>query len=140
MGFISCMKLRAKHGVDVRIYRDEFDASRLAVGDTVAFNIVFGGRLNCPKSHPWATDVERSDLPEDAAEECAGDATPVKPGRKRTTSDKSEDAGDLQPVTKAASGDPQSVTKAAGTSPTDVVKPKPMLETLKSLRGEVPKE
>mmetsp|Transcript_8660 Transcript_8660/g.19808 ORF Transcript_8660/g.19808 Transcript_8660/m.19808 type:complete len:250 (+) Transcript_8660:128-877(+) len=59
MGFITCDVLRAKHGVDVRVYRDEYEAAGLQVADAVAFHVSLGGRPGCPKNHPWASGVSK---------------------------------------------------------------------------------
>mmetsp|Transcript_55520 Transcript_55520/g.119836 ORF Transcript_55520/g.119836 Transcript_55520/m.119836 type:complete len:253 (-) Transcript_55520:209-967(-) len=63
MGFITCGPMREKHGVDVRVYREEFEGAALAVGDHCTFHAVLGGRPNCSRNHPWATDVKRLDSP-----------------------------------------------------------------------------
>lgn len=130
MGFISCARLRAKHGVDVRIYRDEYEAAHLRVGDSVAFHTVFGGRLNCPKNHPWATDVRKSDIPEeDAALDEEEEAEPLtaKPAPKSER--------------RELRADPPSAPPGGGdrSLPASTKKPMATLETLKSLKGDAPK-
>lgn len=60
MGFISCGPLKERHGVDVRVFREEVEAEgrpRLQVGDAVRFHVVLGGRALCRADHPWATEV-----------------------------------------------------------------------------------
>eukprot|EP00418_Pyrodinium_bahamense_P014348 CAMPEP_0179109370 /NCGR_PEP_ID=MMETSP0796-20121207/50992_1 /TAXON_ID=73915 /ORGANISM="Pyrodinium bahamense, Strain pbaha01" /LENGTH=264 /DNA_ID=CAMNT_0020807473 /DNA_START=60 /DNA_END=854 /DNA_ORIENTATION=+ len=59
MGFIACGALREKYGVDVRFYREEYEAASLSVGDAVAFHIALGGRPGCPKNQPWASGIAR---------------------------------------------------------------------------------
>lgn len=57
MGFITCEDTRKLHNVDVRIFRDEFDAAGVQVGDEVYFRISLSGRVGCPRNQPWATGV-----------------------------------------------------------------------------------
>jgi len=57
MGFIRCDRTREMYNVDVRVYRTEYQAANLSVGAAVSFHTLRGGRPNCPKGQPWATDV-----------------------------------------------------------------------------------
>jgi len=63
MGFISCDALKEKHGVDVRVFREEVEEKKLQVGDHVEFHIVLGGRPLCRADHPWATQVVKVEAP-----------------------------------------------------------------------------
>eukprot|EP00928_Gymnodinium_smaydae_P012956 TRINITY_DN14731_c0_g1_i1.p1 TRINITY_DN14731_c0_g1~~TRINITY_DN14731_c0_g1_i1.p1 ORF type:complete len:318 (-),score=60.70 TRINITY_DN14731_c0_g1_i1:117-1070(-) len=59
MGFLACTRTREKYNCDIRIYREEYEAAGLSVGACVSFHTAFGGRPNCPKGQPWATQVQR---------------------------------------------------------------------------------
>lgn len=67
IGFITCEATHARHGVDVRVFRDEYEAASLEVGDAISFYTVLGGRPGCPRSQPWATSIRKEEAASQAA-------------------------------------------------------------------------
>lgn len=105
MGFIVCDETRALYNVDVRIFRDEFESSGLKVGEGVAFNTVLGGRANCPRNHPWATNVERTKAAEEVASAAAGEvaaSTGTPPAAATEPGDDVETVEDDEPARPAS--------------------------------------
>lgn len=114
MGFVVCDETRALYNVDVRIFRDEFEGAELKVGEGVSFNTVLGGRANCPRNHPWATNVERTRGAEEVAAAMAGEVAA---------------SSETTPATAAEPGDYEESIEAAAASPFSRVTPPEALET-----------